>query len=167
MSESIDFGFPSVECVYCHAQLWFEERVGKCSKTNEPLFSICCMKGKVELPFLNRPPPLLTALMDRTYRRSDHFKDNIRAYNSMFAFTSMGGKVETSNNKGGAPPQFIVSGQNFHRIGSLIPEQGSHLKFAQLYIYDTGNEIRHRCNHFKFYFQSTNLIHNYFTYFFY
>jgi len=44
-------------------------------------------------------------------------------------------------NNGNGTPQFILSGQNYHRIGSLLPEPGSASKFAQLYIYDTTNEI--------------------------
>nr|KAJ0201365.1 hypothetical protein LSAT_V11C600327900 [Lactuca sativa] len=39
--------------------------------------------------------------------------------------------------------RFIV-GQNYHSIGSLLPEQGFKPKFSQLYIYDTDNEIANR-----------------------
>ncbi|XP_057423707.1 uncharacterized protein LOC130717486 [Lotus japonicus] len=63
--------------------------------------------------------------------RAKNFKENIRAYNSMFAFTSMGGKVQTSINNGGGPPQFVICGQNYHRIGSLISQVGQPPKFAQ------------------------------------
>ena len=57
----------------------------------------------------------------------------------MFTFTSFGGKVEHSVNDGTGPPQFILSGQNFHRLGTLLPKSGEKPKFAQNYIYD----IRH------------------------
>ncbi|PNX62925.1 ATP-dependent DNA helicase PIF1, partial [Trifolium pratense] len=70
-------------------------------------------------------------------------------YNSMFAFTSLGGKVETERNDGWGPPQFILRGQNYHRLGSLLPDQGSTPKFAQLYIYDTINESANRIKHFR------------------
>lgn len=77
--------------------------------------------------------------------KSKNFKNNIRTYNSMFAFTSMGGKVDESVNKTGrAPYVFRLHGQTYHKIGSLLPEQGSPPKFAQLYIYDTENEIENR-----------------------
>jgi len=52
-------------------------------------------------------------------------------------------------NTGSAPPQFILNGQNYHRIGSLLPEDGSKLKFAQLYIYDTENEMSNKTKHFR------------------
>jgi len=67
----------------------------------------------------------------------------------MFSFTSIGGKIDSSMNNGSAPPQFILSGQNYHRIGSLLPEAGSNPKFAQLYIYDTKNESTNRMSHFE------------------
>ncbi|GAU50322.1 hypothetical protein TSUD_409250 [Trifolium subterraneum] len=50
-------------------------------------------------------------------------------------------------NDGGGPPQVVLSGQNYHRIESLLPEQGGTPKFAQLYIYDTKNEDHNRMKH--------------------
>ncbi|XP_057747773.1 uncharacterized protein LOC130966969 [Arachis stenosperma] len=67
----------------------------------------------------------------------------------MFAFTSLGGKVLDSVNDGSGPPQFIITGQNYHRIGSLLPDPGQKPKFAQLYIYDTQHEIMHRQRIFR------------------
>lgn len=67
-------------------------------------FSICCQRGDVQLPLLKKPPQLLYSLMCGAGHRSNHFKQNIRAYNSMFSFTSIGGKVESSMNDGGGPP---------------------------------------------------------------
>jgi hypothetical protein len=62
----------------------------------------------------------------------------------MFAFTSIGGKIDTSNNDGGGPPTFVMNGENYHQIGSLLPLPGNQPKFAQLYIYDTENEVSNR-----------------------
>lgn len=62
----------------------------------------------------------------------------------MFAFTSMGGKIQREINVGGAPPIFVMNGENYHQIGSLMPLPGDNPKFAQLYIYDTENEIQNR-----------------------
>ena len=41
---------------------------------------------------------------------------------------------------------FTVYGQVYHFIGSLLPIKGQAPKFAQLYIYDTENEIENRLN---------------------
>jgi len=67
----------------------------------------------------------------------------------MFSFTSIGGKIHSSINDGSGPPQFILNGQNYHRIGSLLPESGNTPKFAQLYIYDTENEVKNRVSNFE------------------
>ncbi|XP_035835299.1 uncharacterized protein LOC110888420 [Helianthus annuus] len=66
----------------------------------------------------------------------------------MFSFTSMGGKIDKSINKGRGPNIFRISGQNCHLMGSLLPQDGSKPKFSQLYIYDTDNEISNRQNVF-------------------
>ncbi|XP_029143308.1 uncharacterized protein [Arachis hypogaea] len=62
----------------------------------------------------------------------------------MFAFTSFGCKVHDSINDGRGPPQFIINGQVYHRIGSLLPGIGENPRFAQLYIYDTQHEVVNR-----------------------
>jgi hypothetical protein len=47
-------------------------------------------------------------------------------------------------NDGNGPPVFVMNGENYHHIGSLLPMPGESPKFAQLYIYDTDNEISNR-----------------------
>ncbi|CAN6859887.1 unnamed protein product [Brassica oleracea] len=44
------------------------------------------------------------------------------------------------------PYTIQIQGQTHHRIGSLIPRQGQPPEHLQLYIFDTGNEIRNRLN---------------------
>lgn len=67
----------------------------------------------------------------------------------MFNFTSMGGRVDNTYNKGGAPYIYRMHGQNYHAIGSLLPEYGDIPKFSQLYIYDTENEVENRIQAFR------------------
>jgi len=57
---------------------------------------------------------------------------------------SMGGKVNRDMHDGLGPPMFVMEGENYHQIGSLLPLPGNKPKFAQLYIYDTDNEINNR-----------------------
>ncbi|OIT07741.1 hypothetical protein A4A49_63057, partial [Nicotiana attenuata] len=76
--------------------------------------------------------------------KSKYFRENIRTYNYMFSFTSMGGKIDVSVNQTKGPRTFRLFGQNYHQIGSLLPPDGSTPKFAQLYIYDTENEVDNR-----------------------
>ncbi|MCH79351.1 ATP-dependent DNA helicase PIF1, partial [Trifolium medium] len=145
----LNFGLPEVTCKHCFAEVWYEERAEKARFTADVEFSICCQKGDVTIPLLKKPPKLLLDLINGHEPRSRNFKDNIRAYNSMFAFTSMGGQVNDTMNNGGGPPQFILGGQNYHRIGSLLPEAGTTPKFAQLYVFDTQNEVNNRAASFR------------------
>lgn len=62
----------------------------------------------------------------------------------MFAFSSLGFKVDKNITRGRGPPTIRIQGQSCHRIGSMIPIPGVKSKFAQLYIYDTENELQHR-----------------------
>ncbi|XP_020113189.1 uncharacterized protein LOC109727463 [Ananas comosus] len=62
----------------------------------------------------------------------------------MSAFTSIGAKVDYQINNRPGPYVFRISGQNHHLMGSLLPPDGHPPKFAQLYIYDTENEINNR-----------------------
>jgi len=41
---------------------------------------------------------------------------------------------------------FRISGSNHHKIGTLLPPSGFISKFAQLYIYDTSNELSNQLN---------------------
>ncbi|GJU29198.1 DNA helicase [Tanacetum coccineum] len=66
----------------------------------------------------------------------------------MFAMTSFGAKVDDSVNRGRGPYVFKISGQIYHWIGSLCPEEGNHPRFLQLYIYDTKDEVTNIISNF-------------------
>ncbi|GJV44464.1 ATP-dependent DNA helicase PIF1-like protein [Tanacetum coccineum] len=143
--EYYDHGDPTFECKECHALVWeAEEKKGNPNPKNKG-YSICCGKGKV---FIKQPlaaPKPLVDLFLNDDPKSKKFKNNIRTYNIMFAFTSMGGKVDDSiNRRGRGPYIFLLHGQTYHSMGSLIPKEGACPKFTQLYIYDTENEVENR-----------------------
>ncbi|KAL6517513.1 hypothetical protein OROMI_033214 [Orobanche minor] len=121
--EYLDLGDPIYNCEYCGAYMWYEERSEKSKNPLSPKFSQCCSKGKIQLPLLKEPPLLLRNLLNGVDPRSTNYINNIRAYNMMFSFTSMGGKVDTSVNKGRGPYVFKIQGANYHRIGSLLPHR--------------------------------------------
>jgi esterase/lipase len=56
----------------------------------------------------------------------------------------MGGNIDRKINEGEGPYVFRVNGQIHHQIGSLLPQTDMIPKFAQLYIFDTKNEIQNR-----------------------
>ncbi|KAL6525550.1 hypothetical protein OROHE_015857 [Orobanche hederae] len=101
--EYLDLGDPIYNCEYCGAYMWYEKRSEKSKNPLYPKFSQCCSKGKIQLPLLKEPPLLLRNLLNGVDPRSTNYINNIRAYNMMFSFTSMGGKVDTSVNKGSGP----------------------------------------------------------------
>lgn len=102
------------------------------------------------MPELKGPPPFLARLLKFDGdARSKRFLRQIRSYNSLFAFTSLGANVDKSINNGSAPCVFKINGVVHHRIGGLLPQRGAPPKFAQLYIYDTENEIKNRMNIFE------------------
>ncbi|XP_054782009.1 uncharacterized protein LOC129289243 [Prosopis cineraria] len=109
-----------------------------------PKFGLCCLQGKVDLPNPKHAPWQLQRLFHSIDDDSKNFLDNIRAYNMMFAFTSMGGKVDKRVNNGRGPYVYCINGQNMHMIGSVLPVEGAPPKFSQLYIHDTSNETTNR-----------------------
>ncbi|KAL3651873.1 hypothetical protein CASFOL_004875 [Castilleja foliolosa] len=140
-----NFDRPSNVCPNCKALMWYAERVHIAAKPKEPTFSLCCQEGKIKLPQSKEPPEFLKQLLQYTGgKRSTKFKEKIRIYNSMFNFTSMGANVDSSINKKKGPYVFRISGQNYHNVGSLLPVDKKNPKFAQLYFYDTENEVQNR-----------------------
>ncbi|KAL7132310.1 hypothetical protein ABFS83_12G064800 [Erythranthe nasuta] len=125
--------------------MWYGERIDKHRQTSRPKFGLCYA------------PPTLNNLVFGTDRRSKHFQENVRSYNMMFSFTLLGGKVQTSINNGSGPYTFLLHGHNYHLLGSLLPEEGTRPKFAQLYIFDTENEIQNRIDALRSGNQSNNL----------
>ncbi|KAK7311202.1 hypothetical protein RJT34_09186 [Clitoria ternatea] len=140
-----DIGDPVFKCQFCGANMWYQERIKKHKSTSNPKFQLCCGLGKIQLPLLKNPPHVLQHLLfDHDSSDSKNYQAHIRAYNMMFAFTSPGAKLDKTYNNGRGPPSVRIQGQSCHLIGSLLPMPGHTPKFAQLYIYDTENEIQNR-----------------------
>jgi hypothetical protein len=130
--------------------MWYGERKSKSRNQVIPKFQQCCHGGKAQLPMMKEPPPLLQHLMcGREHADSQNFQSHVRIYNSMFAFTSPGMQLDSHIKKGRGPPTIRIQGQICHRIGSMLPVEGQGPKFAQLYIYDTENEVKNRMHIFR------------------
>ncbi|GJZ62274.1 DNA helicase PIF1, ATP-dependent [Tanacetum coccineum] len=143
-----NLGPPSYECPACHAVMWYGERNDKAKRDVNLTFSLCCQEGKVLLPLFNETPPPLKQLLDYKDTTTSRFREQIRVYNIMFSFTSFGVKIDHSINTGRGPYTFRINGQNYHRMGSLLPAEGVQPRYAQLYFFDTQNEIRNRMSAF-------------------
>ena len=134
-------GAMDIECPYCHALHWKEERLSNSSNRN-PKFGKCCLSGKVWLPRLDPPPPELHALLTGQDPRDKKFRQDIRKYNDALAMTSVGRKLE--NMGAGGPYVFKVHGSLAHRAGSLLPDPNQPPVYGQLYIYDPADALNYR-----------------------
>ena len=124
-----------VPCPFCGALLFPNETTsGK----------VCCMNGKVTLPPMSYPPTELQMLLTGFTQTSTQFHRNIRAYNSMFAFTSLGVHLDNdlSNARDGCYT-FRIHGELYHRIGPMLPNDSTtQPKFAQIYFSDPDFDVR-------------------------
>lgn len=119
-------------CPHCQAYLWAGERE-----------SLCCCKGKVKLDPSCQPPSEMIALFD-VNRSGSTFLEHIRAYNNALALASLGCNEVCMPR---FSPNFKIQGKLFHRIGSLLPAENQAPKFAQLFFYDSDNELDNRLSH--------------------
>jgi hypothetical protein len=95
------------------------------------VYNLCCRGGKVVLePYKCPPAPLCDILRFDGDSRARRFLRQIRSYNSLFAFTSLGAVVDRSINNSTAPYVFKINGVVHHRIGSLLPSHGLRPQFA-------------------------------------
>ncbi|XP_035830876.1 uncharacterized protein LOC110866786 [Helianthus annuus] len=143
-TDYLDHGDQVITCEVCYAKLWDAEKGSGRKEGGKICHMLCCGYAKVVLPDYKTATPYYKSLFMSNDNESKHFLKNIRRYNSMFAFTSMGGKVDQTVNTGNAPFCYRISGENYHSIGSLVPPNGGKPKFCQLYIYDTENELANR-----------------------
>ncbi len=80
--------------------------------------------GKVLLPNLPATPQELEVLSTSKKSSAVKFRDQIRMYNSVLAFTSLSAKVDESVTGGRGPYSFRIKGELYHKIGSLCPAEG-------------------------------------------
>nr|GMD55818.1 uncharacterized protein LOC109188710 [Ipomoea batatas] len=106
-----DCGDASYTCEHCGATFWYNERLSQSRVKSYPKYGVCCTHGKINLPSMSTPPKELYELFFEHGEKRTCFLKNIRSYNSMFSFTSMGGKIDNSINCGGALPIFRINGQ--------------------------------------------------------
>ncbi|SAL95952.1 hypothetical protein [Absidia glauca] len=157
-------------CKHCGSKMWLNERLSTSSKKN-PVYGMCCIKGKIKIPLPRPPPePLLTWVLDHSSEPvANDFHKHIRAYNTIFAFASIvvqevsedtapgPSRIQDRPSNGSSGPRpstgassttrandtFRINGTIHHRIGSLRPSSGPPA-FAQVYFYDLQEQLQHR-----------------------
>ncbi|KIJ53066.1 hypothetical protein M422DRAFT_242171, partial [Sphaerobolus stellatus SS14] len=115
-------GRMDARCEHCNALHWLEERVLYMGSQLNPKFGLCCDHGQVNLPSPPSPPLELLDLFKDNSSVGKEFRENIRRYNSAFAFISLGCKLNAGMERSGGPYSFRVDGELYHMVGSLLPE---------------------------------------------
>lgn len=119
-------------CFHCQAELFKSESD-----------SFCCMKGRTKLATQVVPEELYNLFTSQS-NLGKLFRDNVRTYNTNFAFTSMGVNLDNSvsNMKAGVYT-FRAMGGIYHKIDQLVPRDGK-ARYLQLYFYDSETELTNR-----------------------
>jgi hypothetical protein len=128
-------GLMTKQCSHCSA-IHFE---------NECIGTLCCINGKISLPFVDEPPPFLKELLSGETPESNRFLKKIRAYNTALSFASFGADI-VSGERGG-PSAFKIHGSVYHHQSSVSPSEGSRSNFAQLFFLDDNEANSERLNY--------------------
>ncbi|KAF8080430.1 hypothetical protein N665_0945s0006 [Sinapis alba] len=118
--------------------MWYGKRINKRKNSRNPSFTLCYWQGQVQLPILKDPPAALKRLMEGDDAQSKHFRRNMRPYNMVFSFTSLGGKVERCVKKNNGPNMFQLQGENYHLMAfrsardrfDTNPEDAFHMRIV-------------------------------------
>jgi hypothetical protein len=86
---------------------------------------MCCENGKVLLPSLPTTLQELEVILTNKESSVVKFRDQIRMYNSVLAFNSLGAKVELVT-KGIGSYSFRIQGELYHKIRSMCFVEGQH-----------------------------------------
>jgi len=89
-------------------------------------------------------------ISNRLFLVAMEFRRNIRNYNNIFAFSSLGVKRDSSVYGQRGVYTFRIQGQLYHQIGSLLPPPGKEPAFSQIYIYDSNpmHQARQRMSYY-------------------
>ena len=101
--ERSNLGAPDYTCKHGNAIFWYQERIKSDSsrRQNRITYNSCCKGGKIKIPRpCDRPEPLASLARFNGDPTSNKFMRNIRKYNCLFAFTSMGANIDRSVNDG-------------------------------------------------------------------
>jgi len=142
-----DLGRLDARCTACHALHWTEELPEKQRKhVGEVNFESCCKHGKAEIERMRPLPEPLNALMSGLDTQSRSFREHLRQWNSLFAFTSILFNMDKRMSEiGGTFQLFQIHGALYHRQGPLVPAGGlGDALYSQVYLYDPADAARQR-----------------------
>ncbi|PAV56584.1 hypothetical protein WR25_23385 [Diploscapter pachys] len=139
--QCLDVGNLDLECRHCKA-LFFEGE--KVSNTARGVFTKCCRKGELTLEnaFEGYPVDLYKLLTRNNAQFSKNFKENIRNYNSSFAFASMKAQSQVQSVM---PFCYKIQGQIYHTINlAMHPDPNEKPEYAQLFFIESAEALNFR-----------------------
>jgi len=130
-------GSMNFKCTKCNSYNFKDEMTEE-----DGVFSICCHKGKVNLPPIQEPPPEIKHLFTGNDTKARNFQEHIRNYNSANAFASMIAKLDPAMRKSGGPYFFKVNGEVTHVTSkSCHPEKNKPREYSQIYFLDSQTAV--------------------------
>ncbi|PRQ50958.1 hypothetical protein RchiOBHm_Chr2g0138981 [Rosa chinensis] len=120
-----DSGDNVYTCSHCNACFWSGEALKRSTSNGPLIYTNCCRRGQIKLGQSKPTPAFLERLLDpNNGPQSRTFRENIRVYNSMFSFTSMGTAIDQKINTELGPYVFKISGQVHYLMGFILPSDG-------------------------------------------
>ena len=102
---------------------------------------MCCGNGKIQLTPFPQPPEEIKKLWEEETPEAKLFRANSRTINNAICLSSICVRQKTFDKYS---PSVIFEGRLFHRMGSLLPEEGEKPRFAQVYILDPSQQSTQR-----------------------
>ena len=121
---------------YNHA-LHFDCEKLTSSWVNHPKFGMCCLQGQIQLPSLQPLTGILHNYLTGDDYFSREFRNNIRQYNTVFAMTLVGVKINNSVTRQSDSYCFKIQGELYHLTGALFSHGDQTPMYVQIYILDT------------------------------
>ncbi|KAG0644478.1 hypothetical protein HOY80DRAFT_1028878 [Tuber brumale] len=132
-----DLGHMQVVCSACNALHWMKEKTRGRDRRIAGAFESCCKRGDVKVNRLQELPEPLNTLMTGQDGRSRLFRQNLRQWNSVFAFTSTKFNMDDRPTAIGEGFQlFQIHGAVYHQQGPLLPAAARDALYSQIYLYD-------------------------------
>ncbi|KAG0123343.1 hypothetical protein HOY82DRAFT_495266, partial [Tuber indicum] len=130
-------GRMDVACTACNALHWKGEWTRLRGHGIAGAFESCCKRGDVRVERLQVLPEPLNTLMTGQDSQSRSFRQNLRRWNSLFAFTSIRFNMDNRPTAIGNGFQlFQVHGAVYHQQGPLHAASAQDALYSQMYLYD-------------------------------
>ena len=142
-----NLGRMDIRCTGCNALHWTKDLTGsRRPRGGEASFQSCCMHGQVQIEPMRVLPEPLNSLMNGDNHEARSFREGLRRWNSIFAFTSIRFNMDNRATEiGGTFQLFQIHGALYHRQGPLVPAGGlEDARFSQIYLYDPADAARAR-----------------------